>query len=327
MIEQDAKQIVKQVDLRQLKGKTVMIAGASGLIGSYFLACLKQVRAVKVVAVIRSQPKAYWLKLADFKGVRIMRGDLTDLSFCQSLPRADVIIHAAGYGQPGRFLLKPLKTLKLYTLTTFFLLDKLKPGGKFLYISSSEVYSGLKALAYQENQIGRTNTDHPRACYIEAKRAGEAICQAAKSQRVNVKICRLSLAYGPGTRKDDQRVLYQLIVEGLKGEIQLLDNGRVMRTYCYVADSVEVMWQILLTGKETVYNVGGESRTSIANLARKIGKYLKVKVIIPNKSRAKWGAPEDVRLDLSKIKKEFHKHKFISLNEGLRRTIEWLRQL
>ena len=314
MIEQEAKQIVRQVNLKSLKGKTVMIAGASGLIGSYFLACLKQVRAVKVVAVIKSQPKAYWLKLADFKDVRIMRGDLTDLSFCQSLPRADVIIHAAGYGQPGRFLLKPLKTLKLYTLTTFFLLDKLKPGGKFLYISSSEIYSS-------------SDLDHPRICYIEAKRAGETICQAAKNQGVNVKICRLSLAYGPGTRKDDQRVLYQLIVAGLKGEIQLLDNGRVMRTYCYVADSVEVMWQILLTGKETVYNVGGESRTSIADLAGKIGRYLKVKVIIPNKSAAKLGAPEDVRLDLSKIKKEFHKHKFVSLNEGLRRTINWLRQL
>ncbi len=314
MIEQDAKQIVKQLDLRQLKGKTVMIAGASGLIGSYFLACLKQVRQVRVVAVIRSRPKAYWLKLADFKDVRIMRGDLTDLNFCQSLPRADVIIHAAGYGQPGRFLLKPLKTLKLNTLTTFLLFNKLKPKGRFLFISSSEIYSS-------------SDLDHPRVCYIEAKRAGEATCQAAKSQGVNVKICRLALAYGPGTRKDDQRVLYQLIVEGLKGEIRLLDNGRVMRTYCYVADSVEVMWQILLKGKETVYNVGGESRTSIANLAGKIGKYLKVKVIIPNKSAAKLGAPEDVRLDLSKIKKEFHKTNFVSLNEGLKRTIEWLKQL
>ena len=314
MIEQDAKQIVKQLDLRQLKGKTVMIAGASGLIGSYFLACLKQVRQVRVVAVIRSRPKAYWLKLADFKDVRIMRGDLTDLNFCQSLPRADVIIHAAGYGQPGRFLLKPLKTLKLNTLTTFLLFNKLKPKGRFLFISSSEIYSS-------------SDLDHPRVCYIEAKRAGETICQAYQTKGVKVKICRLSLAYGPGTRSDDQRVLNQLITKGLKGEIRLLDNGRVMRTYCYVADSVEVMWQILLKGKETVYNVGGESRTSIANLAGKIGKYLKVKVIIPNKSAAKLGAPEDVRLDLSKIKKEFHKTNFVSLNEGLKRTIEWLKQL
>lgn len=327
MIEQDAKQIIRKVNLSQLKGKTVMVTGASGLIGTYFLACLKQIKAVKVVAIIQSRPKAYWLKLADFKGVRIMRGDLTSLSFCQSLPQADIIIHAAGYGQPGRFLAEPVKTLKLNTLTTFLLFGKLKPKGKFLFISSSEVYSGLTGSNYRETQIGRTNTDHPRACYIEAKRAGEAICQAYQTKGIKVKICRLSLAYGPGTRQNDRRVLNELIAKGLKGEIKLLDEGRVKRTYGYVADSVEVMWQILLKGRETVYNVGGESRTSIAGLAKKIGKYLQVPVVVPKKGKGAHGAPDDVCLDLSKIKKEFHKLEFVSLDEGLKRTINWRKQL
>lgn len=327
MIAKDAGQIVDRVDLRQLKGKTVMIAGASGLIGTYFLACLKQIKTVKVVAIIQSRPKAYWSELADFKGVKVIRGDLTSLSFCQSLPQADIIIHAAGYGQPGRFLAEPVKTLKLNTLTTFLLFDKLKPKGKFLFISSSEIYSGLTGSNYRETQIGRTNTDHPRACYIEAKRTGEAICQAYRTKGVEAKICRLSLAYGPGTRQNDRRVLNQLIAKGLKGKIQLLDEGKAMRTYGYVADSVEIMWQILLKGRETIYNVGGESRISIVGLAKKIGKYLDAAVMIPGKTEGTIGAPDDVKMNLDKIKKEFSKTKFVSLDEGLKRTINWQKEL
>ncbi len=327
MIEQDSKQIVSQVNLSRLRGKTVMIAGASGLIGTYFLACLRQIKGVKVVAIIQSRPKAYWLKLADFEGVKIMRGDLTKINFCQSLPKADFIIHAAGYGQPGRFLAEPVKTLKLNTLTTFLLFDKLKPKGKFLFISSSEVYSGLTHPPFKENQIGTTNTDHIRACYIEAKRGGEAICYAFNQKGIKAKIVRLSLVYGPGTRRNDKRVLNQLIAKGLKGEIRLLDQGRAKRTYGYVTDAIEAMWQILLRGREMIYNVGGESRISIAGLAKKIGKELKAEVVMPKKSAAVSGAPQEVRMDLTKIKKEFSKTKFVSLDEGLKRTINWRKQL
>lgn len=327
MIEPEAKKIAQTVNLKQLKGKTVMIAGASGLIGTYFLACLKQVKGVKVIGLIQSPPQLYWLRLADFPGLKIIQGDLTQVKFIQQLPQADYIIQAAGYAQPGRFLANPVKTLKLNTLSTFLLFEKLKKGGGFLFISSSEVYSGLTKMPFKESQIGLTNTDHLRACYIEGKRTGEAICRAYLNLGFKVKICRLSLAYGPGTRINDQRVINQLITQGLKGKIKLLDAGLARRTYGYVADSVAVMWQILLKGKEVIYNVGGESQITIAGLAKKIGQHLKVPVLIPKNIKGDTSAPIEVRMDLSKIKKEFHHVKFVSLDEGLRRTINWYQQL
>jgi nucleoside-diphosphate-sugar epimerase len=109
----------------------------------------------------------------------------------------------------------------------------------------------------------------------------------------------------------------------------MMDRGRAKRTYCYARDAVEIMWQILLNGKEPIYNVGGFSSTTIAKLAQKIAKDLKVKVIMPKEEKKLQGAPDDVRLDMSKTAKEFGKNKkdFVSLDQGLKNTIEWYKEL
>ena len=124
---------------------------------------------------------------------------------------------------------------------------------------------------------------HPRACYIEAKRCGEAICNAFRQQGVKAASARLALAYGPGTREGDKRVLNSFIERGLKGAITMLDRGEAKRTYCYVSDAVELMWKILLHGREPVYNVGGTSKTTIGELACKIADYLHVPAVFPDK--------------------------------------------
>jgi nucleoside-diphosphate-sugar epimerase len=207
------------------------------------------------------------------------------------------------------------------------LFDKLSKRGKFLFVSSSEIYSGLKKPPFKESEAGITNTTHPRACYIEAKRCAEAICLAYRKKGIDAKAVRLSLAYGPGTRPGDKRVLNSFIEKALTGKIALLDQGEAKRTYCYISDATEIMWNVLLHGKEPIYNVGGNSRTTIRELAEKIGKYLDAPVILPSKIQDMAGAPEDVYLDMTKVQEEFNKIEYVILDEGLKNTIEWQRQL
>ena len=111
------------------------------------------------------------------------------------------------------------------------------------------------------------------------------------------------------------------------GEIALLDQGVGMRTYCYILDTVEVLFKILMHGKEKVYNVGGVSDVTIRELANKIGNLLNCPVSIPGDDVGVIGAPDSVRIDLSTIKREFDKSSFVDLEEGLHRTITWQRQL
>lgn len=261
-------------------------------------------------------------------GFRLIRANLADFDEYARLPEADMIIHAAGYAQPSKFMANPVATIQVNTSATIALLKRLRKDGKFLFISSSEIYSGLKKPVLSETDIGLTTPSHPRAAYIEGKRCGEAICNAFRTQGLHVLSARLAHAYGPGTRKHDKRALNSFIEQALcQRTIKLLDAGTAVRTYCYVADAVELLWQILLYGKEPVYNVGGRSTVTIADLARMIAEMTDATVIFPPTQAEIAGAPEEVCLDLTKVETEFGKTEYVGLEEGIRRTIEWQREL
>ena len=148
LIWKDTDEIISQFDFGFLQNKSVLVTGASGLLGGYFVSTirsliLKQKMSIKLSAVTHSTPGNYLKALCDFEGAQILSLDLSKPEEVRKLPTTfDVIIHAAGYGQPGKFLLNPVKTISINTASTFELFEKLNPGGKFLFISTSEVYVG-----------------------------------------------------------------------------------------------------------------------------------------------------------------------------------------
>lgn len=320
IIIKDAKNIINKISFAGFNRKSILITGASGLIGTYLLACLyhlssKKQFKLKVNLLIHSDLPEFIAPIIEGMDCNIYQGDITDRNFCKTLPKVDYIIHAAGYGQPGKFMENPIKTIQINTSATLDLFEHLNKDGSFLFLSSSEVYRN-------------TDTDHPRACYIEGKRTGETICNEYRRLGINAKSARLSLAYGPGTKQHDKRVLNNFIEKALtKGKIDMLDQGEAKRTYCYITDAVEILWKILLFGKDNVYNVGGTSRTTIAELAKLIAKEIGVSVVFPKNSSDFLGAPDDVYLDLTKVKQEFGKLKFVSLKDGIKTTINWQKNL
>ena len=145
ILESDAKYINKKVDLKEISGKHIIITGASGLIGINLLASLKEFSKThskelpKITAIFRDNVPNYLKPIFSFKNLKIKNGDVTEKKFVDSLEKADYIIHAAGYGQPGRFMQDKIKTFKINTEATISLLQKLKPKGKFIFISTSEI--------------------------------------------------------------------------------------------------------------------------------------------------------------------------------------------
>tara|TARA_B100001093_G_C26830821_1_gene1016014 strand:+ start:284 stop:1333 length:1050 start_codon:yes stop_codon:yes gene_type:complete len=334
ILEKDGGVIVKNVDLSPLKGKSILITGATGLIGMNIVAslkalCKKSDGPKKIVCAVHSPILNLKESIFNFPEIEIASGDLSEgINFLNIYGAFDFIIHAAGYGQPGKFMSDPVKTLKLNTSTTLQLFDLLKPSGNFLFLSTSELYSGLDFSPHRETDIGNTNTYHQRGCYIEAKRCGEAICCAFSSQGYSARSARVALSYGPGTKLDDHRVINQFIQRAInEGEISLMDMGEAKRTYCYVSDTVEILWNILLYGVAPVYNVGGHSRTTIAELAKSIGKILDVPINFPKLEKNMSDAPLDVSLDMTLVESEFNKNKYVSLGSGLKATIDYQKSL
>lgn len=332
VIARDAGKICERANLAELEGKTLLISGASGLLGTYFLATLAHVKqsgvAVRAIAQVRSKPPPHTAEIIRRSGFQLTEVDIVDHAGCSSLPPADIIIHCAGYAQPLVFMTDPVTTYQVNTTATVTLLKRLNPGGAFLFVSSTEVYSGITNKIASESDIGTTDPAHPRACYIEGKRGGEAICHAYRNQGVRAIAARLGMTYGPGTRKHDKRAMNEFIEGALcQGRIEVIDAGKAIRTYGYVSDAVELMWQIALRGTQPVYNVGGHSTVTIAELAQMLGSILGVPVSHRSVQAEVAGAPEEVRLDLSRVEKEFSKHSYVSLEEGLRATIDWQRAL
>lgn len=330
IIFEDAAGICERVDFARIQGATVLVTGASGLVGTYLLATLCSLResgvSLTVHAQVHSEPAQHTAEIIRRGGFNLLRADLSDCRQCLSLPEADVVLHSAGYAQPAVFMANPAATLQVNTTATAVLLQKLRPSGVFLFMSSSEVYSGLDKSVAQEMDIGLTTPLHPRAAYIEGKRCGEAICNAYRGTGVRATSARLALAYGPGTRKHDKRAMNAFIEKALcQRRIELLDAGEAVRTCCYIGDAVELLWQAALHGTQPVYNVGGHSTVKIADLARLIGGLTSAPVIFPSTQARVAGAPAEVRLDLGRAEREFKKTSYVGLEQGLRATIDWQR--
>ena len=333
IIEEDVENIISSLKTKEFENKSILITGASGLLGTYFVACFDKIAKSRhapkrIVATIYSELPVHLTQIARAGRVEFCRGDLTSDEFLAQLDKFDFIIHAAGYGQPGKFMEDKLKTIKLNTSTTMSLFSHLNQNGHFLFLSSSEVYSGSTKSPYSEDGIGVTNTTHPRACYIEAKRCGETICNVQRDNGIAASSARLALAYGPGTRRDDKRVINSFIQRALtESQIMLQDMGAAYRTYCYITDAIELLFNILMKGKAPIYNVGGKSRTTIKNLANCIAEYVAVPVLLPDAAESIIGSPDDVQLDMSLAAKEFNKNHYVGLDVGVARTIEWQKAL
>jgi len=330
LLENGKKIIGGGCDLYPIHEKTVLITGASGLFGVHFLYSIlalkleKEIGPKKIYAVHHSKLPEYLEDLQEVLPVEFIQGDLSDFNFCRRLAQADIIVHAATYGQPGKFLNDQITTFQLNTSTTIELLNKLNTGGRFLFASSCAVYTGCQSSFFSETDIGCTNTDHPRICYIEGKRAGEAICNIYREcNGVHAVSLRISYTYGPGVQKGDARAMYQFIEKGMEGDICLLDQGKAVHTYCYITDAMVIAWNALLYGKRSVYNLAGNSEVSIYGLASMIGKIMGRKVLLPEKEEGVTGAQVLERTDISRAEKEFGKREFVGLEEGLRKTVEW----
>lgn len=306
-----------------LDKKKILITGASGLIGFNLCRELSRNKSARIFVNYRNQLEAPFRKSLTLDRLTHLIGDVNDLSFLSSLPKFDSIIHLSGYGQPKKFLENPNSTLSMNSFVTDFLLNKkLEVGGSFVFMSSSEVYAN-GTWPSEESKI-LVDLDNVRNPYILGKLAGESIVNIARANGVNAKSIRICLAYGPGFKRNDNRVINELIMKGCdKSEINLIDDGSAIRKYIYIEDAVQMIIKICDRGSKGLYNVGGRDELSILDLAREISLQTNAKLSASEKKNALPGSPAFAGVVISRYESEFGSVNLTSMPKGVKACIDW----
>lgn len=275
IVENDVQEILKEtLNWSSLKGKTIMVTGASGFIPSYIVETLLAIEKVKVVAVVRNKKKAE-KKFAHHKNNKNLEIIVQDISKEFDYDKKlDYIIHAASQASPKYYGIDPVGTLKANTLGTAHLLDLAKRNNveKFLFFSSGEVYGVIKddTPEIEETYTGDVDITSVRSCYAESKRMGENMCVCYSHQfGFPVNMIRLSHTYGAGVQLDDGRVFGDFVKNILNNEnIVLNSDGSAKRSFCYISDMIRALFYVLFKGENMqAYNVASKKETSILELA------------------------------------------------------------
>ena len=286
----------------KLAGKTLLLTGASGLIGTLIVDVLMKKNRddnlnVTILAAGRNE-KIAAERFADYHGDKNFEFVKLDVNAPIELERpVDLIIHAASNTHPLLYSTDPVGTMTANFIGAYNLLEFGRKRGieRFVFLSTVEVYG--KALrdedTFDENYCGYIDCNTVRAGYPESKRAGEALCQAYISQHgLDVVIPRLSRIYGATMRPNDSKAMSEFIMNGVRGEdIVLKSQGLPRFSYCYVADCVSGIFYCLLKGKcGAAYNVTDSSEIlSLREIAEYISSLAGRKVVfeLPNATQAK----------------------------------------
>lgn len=338
VLEDDLKTIIAEdLSWEKLKNKTVMITGASGMVGSYMLYILLMLNdekhyGIKVDAVMRNVNKLPE-EIRNREDVNVVVADVT-----KDIPDVgdiDYIIHAASPASPLIMQNQPVETIAANTIGTFKTLElaKEKNAEGYLFISSREIYGqpdeGQEF--FYENTYGFVDQLNPRSCYSEGKKAAETMCVCFHEEYgLNTKIARLAHTYGPGMSIYDGRVQADFLKNVYHNEdIVLKSEGTAVRTYTYIADAIAGMYRILLDSEDIVYNIGNEAgKVSIRDLAEILvsiypERGLKLVFDIPE-GGTKGTAPYTLGiLSSEKLRKLGWNPKY-SVKDGFKRTLEYL---
>ena len=267
LYQEDLRNILDIPEIEQLKGKSFLITGATGLIGVCMIDALMkyncQGAAIQIYAVGRSWGKAK-SRLGEYEQDEHFHFIEQDVR--QPLPediQVDVVIPLASNTHPLAYSQYPIETIEINVKGAEHALNKaLACGAMVLYPSSVEVYGNARGEdIFTEDYTGKLNLENARACYPESKRLSEALCLSYMAERgVDVKIARLSRVFGPTMLMSDTKASSQFILKALAGDdIILKSKGEQFFSYTYVADVVRSMLYILLHGESgKAYNVSNQ---------------------------------------------------------------------
>ncbi|MDI6703949.1 MAG: SDR family oxidoreductase [bacterium] len=305
----------------------VLVTGGAGFIGSHLCDLLLR-KGHRVICmdnlITGSMANISHIKSEEFQ---FYKHDVSE--YIEVEDRLDYILHFASPASPIDYLRLPIQTLKVGALGTHKTLGLAKKKrASYLLASSSEIYGDPLVNPQHEDYCGNVDPIGPRGVYDEAKRFAEAMVMAYhRVHGVDTRIVRIFNTYGERMKIDDGRAVPTFIYQALLGKpITVFGDGSQTRSLCYITDTIEGIYKLICSNINDPINIGSEEEITILELAERIIKLTRSKSKIVH-NPLPVDDPKVRRPDITKAKRLLQWEVKVSLDDGLRMTIDWFKNL
>ncbi len=308
--------------------KRVLITGAAGFLGSHL--CDRFIKEGDYVIAMDNLITGDIKNIAHLFPLQNFEFYHHDVSkFIHVSGKLDYILHFASPASPIDYLKIPIQTLKVGALGTHNCLGlALEKNARILVASTSEVYGDPLVHPQPEEYWGNVNPVGPRGVYDEAKRFMESITMAYHTfHNVDTRIVRIFNTYGPRMRLNDGRALPAFIGQALRGEdLTVFGDGSQTRSFCFVNDTVEGIYRLLMSDYNLPVNIGNPGEISLLDFAKEVLELTEKKVKIAFKPLPV-DDPKQRQPDITKAKKILGWQPLIGRKEGLKITYDYFQSL
>ncbi|HEX8433767.1 NAD-dependent epimerase/dehydratase family protein [Archangium sp.] len=309
-----------------LKDKRVVVTGGSGFIGSHLVKRLLE-QGAKVAVTLRYGNVMKNERLREeWTRIKVIEADLRNRGALEEVAKFDpqVVFHLAAYNHVGESFRQVEECFDVNAKGTANLLDVVPGTESFIYMSTSEVYGHQAGVPFVE-----TMNPEPISPYAITKYSGELYCRMKQRMKGSgrIVVLRPFNAYGP--YQSSKAIIPELIINCLKGKPIRTTKGEQTREFNYVGNLVDGLLAAA-EDKSTIegpVNLASGEEVAIRDLVKKIA------ALTDTKSSIEIGALEyrpteiwRMFADSSRARSLFGWTPQVSLDEGLKRTVEWYRQ-
>jgi len=339
-LNSDIEEIVERLKgaASDFSGKTVLLTGARGFLGRYFMDIIAALNAEILEEPAQLIALDNLITAGDAGNIIPEVPNVTFIEHDVIKPfewdgPIDYIIHAAGIASPYYYRAYPLETLEVAISGTRNMLELADAkDARVVFFSSSEIYGDPdpKHVPMPESYRGNVSCQGPRACYDESKRVGETLCYIFHTRNgTATNTIRPFNVYGPGMQEADYRVLPNFASRVKAGEpLHVYGSGDQTRTFCYITDAMVGFLLVVLKGVPgEAYNIGNPApEISMIDLVTRIqsvvGESVKYEIIEYPDS---YPADEPLRRspDITKARRQLGFEPIVHLNDGLGRFFDW----
>jgi dTDP-glucose 4,6-dehydratase len=305
----------------------LLVTGGLGFIGSNLIRyLLGKKRDIKIINLDKMGIGSNINNLKDIEGnerYSLIKGDLLDFDLVSSLVKnVDAVINLAAETHVDRSIANPRIFLESNTIGTFTLLEAIRiynPKLRIIQVSTDEVYSDILVGSYKEEDRLK-----PSSPYAASKAAADMFCLAYyRTYNLDIIITRCTNNFGP--YQFPEKLIPKTIIRASLGKkVPIYGGGKNIRDWIYVLDHCEALEIILEKGKAgEIYNISSGNEKDNLTLVKKIlkimGKDEKLIEFVEDRPG------HDVRysLDSSKIRRELQWKPKHSLEDALKKTVEW----